>query len=349
MRICILEGDLSRTGGTERMTSVLANALAPRHSVWVVSLRLRGEKPFFPLSPAVTHHPLPGRSIPAKIAALRRFLKAHRVERLIHVDIGTALYGIPAAWGTGVKTVTWEHSNFFNRWNSRAFPHIRRFAARQSDALVVLTEGDRSNYEANLRRCAPVSVIPNPIEPKDTPYRAHSVTLLSAGHLVPAKGFDRAVELAARLLPSRPGWRWVIRGEGPDRPRLEGLIRDEGLEGRVLLPGVTEDMDSEYQQAAFFVLTSEVEGLPLVLLEARAHGLPTVSFDVPTGPRQLIDHGVNGILIPPFDLDGMESALARLMDDGAERLRLSAAARRGLEAYDPAAFLTAWENLLKGV
>ena len=334
---------MSRSGGTERMTALLANGLARTHQVFILSLRCGGEV-FYALDDGVEHRFLPAAKgklgILRQIAAIRRFAREQKIDRIINVDMGMGIYGIPAAWGTGTRVVTWEHGNYFNNWGSRLFPYFRRFAARHSGAVVVLTKKDRENYLDHIRRCRPVHVIPNPAEPREFAYDPASKTILSAGLLLPIKGYGRVVELAKRLLPQRPGWTWIICGEGPERECLEREIAAEGLQDRVLLPGTVREMDRQYQSAAMFVLTSEMEGLPMVLLEAKAWGLPLVSFDIMTGPGDIIADGVNGRLVPAYDLDAMEESLARLMDDPALRQAFSRRSQEGMENF-------AWDNILK--
>lgn len=351
MRICILEGDMSRKGGTERMAALLANALCADHEVWLLSLNLRDGAVFFELNTKVRHatlKPAKGkRGILSQIAEIRRFIRANRIDRVINVDTGMGFYGVLAARGTKAKVITWEHANYFNNWGSRLFPHLRRFAARHSDAVVVLTQQDKKNYENHISRCAPVHVIPNPADTHAFTYDAGSKTILSAGLLAPIKRYDRVVELAKRLLPSRPEWRWVICGEGPEREALERTIKDADLTGRVLLPGTVRHMDEQYQNAALFVLTSDMEGLPMVLLEAKSHGLPLVSFDIETGPRDIIADGVNGCLVPAFDLDGMEEKIAALMDSEELRQRYSDHAQLGMDRFARPKILETWQEVLK--
>lgn len=353
MRICFLEGDMSRKGGTERMTSLLANALSQHHQVWVISLRMEEPQVFFPLKPQVSHvvlTPARGKSgIIKQIGEIRGFFKKHHIQRVINVDMGMGFYGILAARGTETRVITWEHGNFFNNWGSRLFPHMRRFAARHSHALVVLTRRDRENYSRNIARCAPVHVIPNPARKHEFCYDTASRTILSVGHLNENKGYHRVVEIARRVLPQRPEWHWVIYGEGPERERLEQEIRLAGLEGRVLLPGVSADMDGVYRQAACLVLTSDLEGLPMVLLEGKSWGLPLLAFDIMTGPGDIIADGENGCLVPPHDIDRMSDRLAGLMDDEALRRRFSAHSQNGMERFDWEKILGAWETLLKEV
>ncbi|MGM9652769.1 MAG: glycosyltransferase family 4 protein [Eubacteriales bacterium] len=351
MNICFLEGDMSRKGGTERMTAFLANALCAGHQVWVISLRLHGGEVFFELDPRVRHVTLRAAAgkagIPAQISEIHRFLRHNRMDRVINVDVGMGFYGILAAVGTKAKVITWEHGNYFNNWGSRVFPHLRRFAARHSDAMVVLTEQDRENYRSHISRCAPVHVIPNPAEPHAFTYDSASATILSAGLLLPIKGFSLAVEAARRLLPDRPEWKWVICGEGPERAQLERLICEAGLEKQILLPGTVRDMDRQYQDAALFVMTSEMEGLPMVLLEAKSWGLPLVSFDIMTGPRDIIEDGVNGYLVPAADAAALAEKLAVLMDHRELRSSFSQQSQRGMEKFARERIVADWQKLLE--
>lgn len=351
MRICILEGDMSRTGGTERMAAWLANALCPAHQVHILSLRLSGSGVFYPLLPEVVHGVVPdfpGKpGIGKQIRWIRGYLKENQIQRVINVDMGMGFYGILAARGIPAKVITWEHGNYYNNWGSRLFPHLRRYAAKKSDAVVLLTEKDKQNYDAHIKGHAPITVIGNPATRHNQPYNSTSRTILSVGHLLKNKGYHRVVEIGKKILPSHPDWKWVICGEGPERDRLETAIREAGLEEQILLPGLTRDMDAQYQAAAIQVLTSDMEGLPMTLLEGKGWGLPLIAFDIMTGPSDIIQDGINGYLIPPFNLDAMADRLSALMDDAALRQQLSADSVVGMERFSEKQLLTEWEALLK--
>lgn len=344
MRICFLEGDMSRAGGTERMTAWLANGLVGKYEVSVVSLAQQGEL-FYTLNAGVDYRTVSEQTLWKRIRWINRYLRRNAVDWVVNVDVGMGFYGILAALGTGARVITWEHGNFCNNWNSRLFPYFRRFAARFSDALVVLTNRDRENYTRHIRRCAPIHVIPNPVGDCGPAYDPGNRVILSAGHLLPNKGFHRAVEVAAAVLPDRPDWRWIICGEGPERNRLEAMIREWGLEDRVLLPGLVKDMESMYRRAAMVVLTSDLEGLPMVLLEGKARRLPLVAFDIMTGPSEIIRDGTDGILIPAFDLDGMAREIGRLMDSEELRSTMAAAAGEDLTRFSEDAVLNQWHGI----
>lgn len=353
MNICFLEGDMSRKGGTERMTALLANALSETHRVFVVSLKFDEGQVFFHLPDSVCHivlSPATGKlGILSQIRQIHHLIQERQIDRVINVDTGMSIYGIPAARGTKAKVITWEHANYYNNWGSQIFPHIRRFAALRSDAMVVLTEQDKLNYETHIPSKVPVYAIANPVQPHDVHYDVSSRTILSAGALLSIKGYDRAIDVAKRIMPGHPDWKWIICGEGPEREYLERLIREAGLEKQVFLIGTIRDMESQYRSAAMVVMTSQMEGLPMVLLEAKSYGLPLVSFDIMTGPRDIIEDGVNGYLVEPYDVKTMAQKLEQLVDNEEKRVSFSARSQIGLDQFHERRVLGQWETLLAGL
>ncbi len=343
MKIVFLEGDMSKAGGTERMTAMLANALTEKHMVSVLSLHGNGDS-FFPLDEAVECLRLtPGH--PRR--AIHSFLKKNCVDIVINVDIGMAIFGIPAAVGTKAKVITWEHSNFYNNWGSRWFPYIRRFAARFSDAVVVLTERDKQNYEENISHCRRVFTIGNPVETHERKYSAESKIILSAGHLSPIKRFDLIPDIGKIVFERHPDWEWHICGEGPERALIENKISQYGLNRNIKLAGSVKNMESAYCSASMYVMTSEMEGLPMVLLEAKSYGLPIVSFDIMTGPSEIVRDGVNGYLVTSGDITAMAERICELIEKPMLRNCFSDATVSDMDKFDKKVIINKWELLLK--
>ena len=332
---------MSRAGGTERMTAFLANALCARHTVSILSLH--GGESFFPLDAHVSHIRLPEKK---RLLEIRRFLRKQNVDIVINVDTGMSIFGIPAALGLKAKVITWEHSNFYNDWNSRWFPYIRRFAARHSETVVVLTERDKQNYETNIRRCRKVIVIGNPVHPHENLYNTASKIILSAGQLSPIKRFALIPEIGKIIFPNHPDWQWRICGDGPQRAELESKIIEYGLEKNIILVGRVSDMESEYVNAAIYVMTSEMEGLPMVLLEAKSYGLPIVSYDIMTGPADIVRDGVNGYLAESGNVTAMAERILSLMDSTTLRQHFSDRAIMDMEKFDEERIIEKWEHLI---
>lgn len=362
--ICFLTGTLDALAGAERVTAVIANALAARgYTVHV--LALWGERSCYPLHPDVRLHALhverPSfkRRYVATVRAIRAYLKRHGIEVLVGVDTMLAWFTWPAVLGLPVRQIAWEHCNFDEDLGRRSRRVARRLAASRFAAVVVLTERDRARWIEALSPRAPIVAIANPLpfdadvgtqgldDAVDTsPSSTDTSLVLAVGRLVPAKGFDVLLRAWQQLAAQYPAWRLRIVGEGTARPALEALRDQLGLHDTVDLPGATPDILPHYRAASVFCLSSRYEGFGLVLIEAMACGLPVVSTDCPTGPREILAATGAGLLVPPDDAAALATALVRVMGDHALRDRLGKQARLAAQRYQVATIATAWETLL---
>lgn len=346
MNILFLEGDMSRTGGTERMTAWLSTELSEKYNIHIISLKFENDKIFFPLSDTITHTTLKNGNLLNQIFQIRGYIKQHKIDTVINVDTGMGIYGILASALTKTKVITWEHSNFYNNWNSKIFPHLRKFAAKFSDKIVVLTEKDKQNYISNIRPCKPVSVISNPMGQLTKNYDLNSKTILSAGLLCEIKRFDRIIPIAKELFAKHPDWSWIICGDGLERTNLEKLINENNLKDKVILAGNVPNITEFYKKAAIFVLTSDMEGLPMVLLEAKAHKLPIVSFDIQTGPSDIIRNNQNGFLIEPYNIKEMAEKIELLIQYEDLRDQFSDNTVLDMEKFSPERIIEQWIGLI---
>lgn len=346
-KVCFLLTDSTRKGGVEHMASIISSQLSKFYDVYLISLVNSNTTPFFSIDDHVKQICLSDNTkIFNNSKILHKFLKKYNIDVLVNVDTGIAPIGIIASFFTKVKTITWEHSNFYNNWGSSRFPIIRKIAAKFSDAFVVLTERDYDNYRNNIKKCAPLYVIPNPVEKVDAQYNKSSKTILSIGHLSPLKQFDIAIKVAAHVLKKHTDWKWVICGEGPQRSKLESLINDFDLKDKVILKGSVSDLGYEYSSAAIYVMTSKIEGLPMVLLESKSYSLPIVSFDIMTGPSDIITDGLNGYLIDPDNIDQMAEKINYLIENDDIRALFSNNSCFDIEKFDSDRILQSWINLI---
>jgi glycosyltransferase involved in cell wall biosynthesis len=351
--VCFLTGTLNAFAGAERMTAVIANALAERgYRVHILSLWDRAS--VFPLHADVQHHALFEHRPSFKTAYLstvlgiRRFVREHGIDVLIEVDTMLALFTVPATVRINVRRIAWEHCHFDEDLGRRARRVARRLAARTDEAVVVLTQRDKDRWMTALRpRCA-LHVIGNPLPfpiptvgaPGDTQ------TVLAVGRLVPEKGFDLLLEAWATVIRSHPAWRLVIVGEGVARQTLELQRQRLGLEQTVALPGASANVEAFYRNASIFCLSSRFEGFGLVLLEAMAFGLPVLSTDCETGPREIIENGRNGILVAVNSAPALAEGMLRLIENEDLRRTLQTQSRAEAHGRSTAAIVSQWENLL---
>ncbi|MFI1482381.1 glycosyltransferase family 4 protein [Streptomyces sp. NPDC020747] len=245
----------------------------------------------------------------------------------------------------GVVRVAQEHMN-----HGTHKPDVRqriRETYTRFDAVAVLTEPDREEYERLLPGTRVVR-IPNAVHSLDqVPSDHRSKIAVAAGRLFPQKGFDLLIPAWARLVETYPDWQLRIYGSGEKKTELRELIEEHHLYNHVFLMGHTDRLDDELAKASFYVLSSRFEGLPMVMIEAMSHSLPVVSFDCPTGPSDVLTHGVDGLLVAPEDPDALADAMAKLMGDRALRADMGVAAVLTAASYGPDAVHPRWEALFR--
>ncbi len=356
-RICFFCGNMSRGGGTERMVQLISNQLSIEdgYKIFVLSKSDNNKPIFFPLDNTVHYSVLNNDkykkilSFVKDVFLLRKYIKKNKIDIIVNVDIGMAPLGILGTFLTKTKTITWEHSNFYNNWNSKKFPLIRKFAAKFSNAFVLLTERDKKNYLENFEKMPPTYVIPNPIGKTNTVYCENSKTIISVGRLDPIKQFDIAIEVANKVFSLYPDWCWVIFGDGKERTNLESLIKKYKLENNFILKGNVDDIHKQYAAAAMYVMTSKMEGLPMVLLEAKSHKLPIISFNIMTGPSDIITDGINGFLVEQNNVEELTEKMILLISDLQIRKVFSNNSQLDIDKFDFDRIISLWKNLMDSV
>lgn len=368
MRLTIVIHSLS-SGGAERVAANLANAWAERG--WAVSLvSLAPESlDFYRLSPRVRRKALDVagsssgllgalRANARRVRALRRTLRELEPEAVLAMAHTTAVLAILAARGLGCRVIASEHTYPPLAAANRPWSILRRLAYPSAHRVTMLTsEGVRWLHQ-HVPRARGV-VVPNPVvyplpagEPRLSPgslVPGQARLLLAVGRLNRGKQFDRLVAAFAALAARHPAWQLVILGEGPERAALERQVAAAGLAGRVSLPGRVGNMGDWYGRADLYAMSSRYEGFPCTLAEAMSYGCPAVSYDCDTGPRDIIRHGVDGLLVRPVgDVAALAAALGRLMDDAAERRRMAARAADVRSRYSLEGVLAVWDQVLGG-
>ncbi len=209
----------------------------------------------------------------------------------------------------------------------RTLPWLARHFYPQADMVIAVSEGVADDLAdcLGLRREL-MAVVPNPVvsddiqalaaEPLEHPWFAADAppVLLAAGRLTAQKDFPTLLRAFACLMPQRD-LRLIILGEGPDRALLQAEIQALGLSHRVAMPGFDPNPFRYLARARVFVLSSAWEGLPGVLIQAMACGTPVVSTDCPSGPREILEDGRLGPLVPVGDAPALAAAIARTLDD----------------------------------
>jgi len=269
-----------------------------------------------------------------------------RVRRGVLVGTRPGLNLLAARLGRrGLATVGQEHMNL----PTHRAPVRAAIATTYGrlDRVVTLTAGDRDAYAAMLGGATRVTSIPNAVpELPGPPADLGARTIIAVGRLSPQKNFELLIRAFAQIAADHPDWTLRICGSGAEGGKLRKLVRSLGLRGRVELPGAISNVGEALSQASIFAMSSRFEGFPMVLIEAMSKGLPIVSTDCETGPREVVDPGRTGLLVPTGDATALAAGLRTLMDDEALRRRMGAQAGADAEAYSLTAIGPRWDELL---
>lgn len=218
---------------------------------------------------------------------------------------------------------------------------VRRF-----DRFVVLTEEDKG-YWGDLHN---IKVIPNAAiaaEAERSDCTAHRV--IAVGRLDYQKGFDRLIE-AWRIVKKESDyydWRLDIFGQGEWKEVLNRIINNYGLSDSTRINSPTNGIWNEYASSSLLVMSSHFEGLPMVMIEAMTCGLPPVTFDFKCGPKDIIDNGRNGLLVPEGDIPGLAEAMMALMRDDTLRRKMGDEAQRIREKFSEEKVMGSWIELFE--
>lgn len=354
-RVYFLVFNAHGQSGVLRSVITLANNLVERRQVEVLSLVRRGESPHYDIDPRVklTHlgtnvvEDESRRELPPKIQrTLGRALES--LDPGVLVTTRPVLHVAAARLAPPhLVKVGQDHLNFQTRMRRGHAVEAIDEALQGLDAFTVLTHADAVDYRERFPAAhARVEVIRNaapwPVAPATG---SHDKVVVAAGRLVKQKAFHRLIKAYTPVAVGRPDWRLHIYGEGGQRERLEKLIRRRGIGGQVELMGHSDEFESRLAEASIYAMTSRYEGFPMVLVEAMTKGVPAISYDCPRGPAEIIRDGDNGRLIPNGDEAAFTGALLAMIDDDAERRRMSAAATEQAAEYRIETISRRWETL----
>ncbi|MFI9294158.1 glycosyltransferase [Streptomyces gardneri] len=377
MRISFLLHNGYHYGGTIRTTFTLAEQLATRHEVEVVSVFRHRDRPLLGLPADVTLRHLvdlredspdhdgrhPDLHRPAEVfprgdgrwkqysaltdARIGEYLRGVEADVLVATRPGLNVHLARQA-RRGPVLVGQEHLVLAG--HSRRLRRDIRHEYRLLDAVTTVTEADARAYRRLGLPGVRIEAVPNSVPaPALPPADPAARTVVAAGRLTRVKRYDVLIDAFAEVAADHPDWTLRIYGTGDAVEDLRGelarQIEERGIGGQVFLMGAVHPMEPEWAKGSIAAVTSRRESFGMAIVEAMRCGLPVVATDCPNGPREIIEDGVDGRLVPVDDVAAVAAALRGLVEDDELRAKTARAALASSERFDPARIAARHEAL----
>lgn len=359
MNVAFFIPSLSNKGGVERATVSLLNVLASTFQSEVkVFLFVFSDDTFaFDVNDSVKVISLNivnyKRQYWQLIKRIRFSIKFNKIDFFISVESMSFLFTFIPLFTirSRPKVVVWEHFNFKNNNDRKIRDWLRRLSAKRSDMIVTLTERDAITWKKHLNPKSKVTHIYNinPFEDCDTSYDVNSKTAIAVGRYVDVKGFDRLIEAWA-LFEDKYGannWNLQIVGYGEKKKELQSLIDKRQSKSIILIDG-SKNVETIYNNAGLYCMASYFEGLPMTLIEAQSFALPSLAFDIYTGPSEILGCG-SGILVEDNNIESYADALFELTSNNKLRQDMSDIAIKNSYQFKGSHIAKKWINELKNI
>jgi len=321
--IAFLLTKVTKRGGISRVTSILSNEIyqSQLFNIHIIGYQKRDIEGYN-WNEKLIFHELGGDESSMKKGMfkaafrLRKILGDHNIKVVISCGQMVGPLGVLGTLFKRTKHIYWSHTSFKASTKNKYRVLNEKFTAPFSNALVCLTKSDVKNYEKETLARRVVQIY-NPIDPEleniEVQYNSSSKKIISVGRLTFQKNFELLVDVAKLVLDKHKDYTWHIYGSGEMEIAIQEKIDENYLTDRLILMGQANNLYSLYNEYKMMVMTSRYEGFPMTLLEGMACKLPLISFDIQTGPNEIIVDNHNGFLIEPFDIEKMAADIEKLI------------------------------------
>lgn len=351
-KICFFSANFENSGGTERVTSIIANRLVELgYDITIISC-IGGEKSFFRLNSKIKldrlYKSCGGLKFNLTAAyKLRKKILEYDFDYIIDIDTIHSFFSIPATIGLRTKVISWEHFNFYSDLGVKRRKLGRTLAAKYADRIVTLTNEDREAFLENLDVKSKIDYIYNPTPyPNEKKSLCESKIAVAIGRLTAQKGFDKLLDIWKKVEEKDSEWELYIIGSGEDREKL--LSQKESLNlRRVTFIENTKNIKEYYEKASIYLMTSRFEGLPMTLIEAQSFGLPIISYDIKTGSKDIVNNGKNGYLIKNDNQHEFVNKFLELSQNREKIQEFSQNAYEDSQRFKLDSIIEKWKEVLK--
>lgn len=364
-KIALIREDLCISGGCERICVSLSNELSQYYNVYLINLYKNQSA--YEINKNVKSFYLRKKkqrlrkSLIIDTISLRSYLLKNKIDVVLIIGGSAALQTLLSTIKTNIKIIFCQHNaielDLLNKKSLKG--KFYRFIIDSAikflaDRIVVLTQKDLKEYFINklqVDKSKLVNIynfIDDKLLLKLYSYNIKSKNIITVGRINYAKGYEYLVEVAKLVFAKHPDWKWHIYGDGEAeyKNKIIDLIEQNNLQKHLILMGNNSDIYDLYQNYSIYVMTSRYEGLPMVLLEAKAKKLPIVSFDINSGPSDIVRDGIDGFLVKPFDCQKMANKICELIENPELRQKFSDNAHGNIDKFSKEKIIKQWCDLI---
>lgn len=356
MKILYLTNDISELGGIENVLRIKINYFFKKYNykIKIISQNNKYRENFFKIDKNIETYCLNIKitnnffmKLFQKIKYffyLKKILQKEKFDILI--TTGTILDSFLIFFKTCILIREFHISkNSMQIFNEKKFlkQKIIKFYLSKYDRIIILTNEDKKNWDLSN-----IEIIHNPLTfyPKNFS-KCENKKIISVGRLEKQKGYDILIDIWNLISKKYPEWILEVYGEGSERESLKNKIDQLGLQKSFILKGSVKNIQDKYLESSIYIMSSRYEGMPMVLLEAMACGLPVVSFDCNCGPKDIVKDGEDGFIVKFGDIEKMAEKIEELILKEEKRKLFGKNARMNIQRFSQDKIMNQWKELFE--
>lgn len=365
MKILFLTDHTYLHGGVEKVLSAKANYFADvfGDEVVIMSTEQQNRKPCYHFSDKIRFydiginykreksyfHPQNLAKVFTHYKRLENKIKEIRPQIIISCNYSYDFYFLPFI-NRKIPKIKEFHASRFLDYSSvenlgtkvKILRKLSRFVEKKYHQIVVLNDDEKKFYNSEK-----ISIIPNPINIPPEKATLQNTKILAAGRISPVKNFEELISIFSSISPKFPNWELHFYGQDyiGTKDKLKAQINQLGLNEKVKFCDTVENLQNTMLDYSIYAMTSKSECFPMVLLESLSVGLPIVSYNSPTGPKNIVTNDSDGFIVKYEDLDEFSKKLSMLMNDYKLRIKLGDNAKKNVVRFEMPIIMKKWQDL----